>query len=84
MALPFLISAMFDPEKVGGGDIKLTASIGVFLGWNQGLLALIVALSAVIIYYIGIRLWKKEEKFAEMSAPLAPYLCFGVVISYLI
>lgn len=40
LALPFLITAMVDPEKVGGGDIKLTAGIGVFLGWNQGLVAL--------------------------------------------
>lgn len=83
LALPFLISAMIDPEKVGGGDIKLTAGIGVFLGWNQGLFALISALTAVIICYIGIMLWKQEEKFREMSAPLAPYLCFGVVFSYL-
>lgn len=83
LALPFLITAMVDPEKVGGGDIKLTAGIGVFLGWNQGLMALISALFVVILCFFTSSLWKKEERFSEMSAPLAPFLCFGVVFSYL-
>ncbi|MFI3254539.1 MAG: prepilin peptidase [Eubacteriales bacterium] len=85
LALPFLVSAMVDPEKVGGGDIKLTASIGAFLGWNQGLIALISSLSAVIFLNLSINFLKNRgttSSFTGMSVPLAPYLMLGVITSY--
>ena len=33
VALPFLIAAMFKENSIGGGDIKLTASVGFALGF---------------------------------------------------
>ncbi|MFI3255044.1 MAG: prepilin peptidase [Eubacteriales bacterium] len=83
LALPFLISGMIDPEKVGGGDIKLVASIGVFLGYWQGLTAVVLALLSVLFVTLTCVTFGKRGKLAEMSAPLAPYLTFGVAISYL-
>lgn len=84
LALPFLVSAMVDPEKVGGGDIKLVASIGIFLGYWQGITAVVFALISVLFVTLTCVTFGKQGKFCELSAPLAPYLTFGVVISYLV
>ncbi len=84
LALPFLVSAMIFPGKVGGGDIKLVAAIGVFLGYHTTLFALIVAIITLIVVYYGKIGFKNPEKLKEMSAPLAPFLSFGVAIAYYI
>ncbi len=74
---------MVDPEKVGGGDIKLVASIGAYLGYWQGFSAVVIALMTVLMLSLMQSAIQKQGKFSEMSAPLAPYLTFGVGISYL-
>lgn len=78
MALPFFVCAMQNPDKVGGGDIKLTAAIGVFLGWNQALTAILLALFTTILLAI----LSNKKKLSEISVPFAPYLTFGVLLSY--
>lgn len=84
LALPFLVVPMMSPGKVGGGDIKLVAAIGVFLGYHTTLLALILAISTLILLYFASLGFKNPKKLNDLSAPLAPYLTFGVALTYLI
>lgn len=71
-ALPFLIAAMIEPEKMGGGDIKLTAAVGLYLGFFQTMLGVVFGLSLSLIFYV---LSGRKNK----AMPLAPFLSIGFI-----
>lgn len=67
-ALMLLIpSAIIEKECFGGGDIKLVAALGFYLGLILTLQYLAVAL--LISYFIS-----KLFKSTQLTAPLAPYI----------
>ena len=74
-------SYLFKKEAMGGGDIKLAAMVGAFLGWQLTLLALFLgfffgAISGVII------LIKNKEKGEQSDAvPFGPFIALGTVIA---
>lgn len=83
----------FKKDALGGGDIKLTGAVGLLLGWERLLLAIIIAsLSACVILLIASRRassaqgeetsthTEEESGENEVSAkeyPFAPFLCTG-------
>lgn len=68
-------------EGMGGGDVKLLAMIGAFLGWSSVLLTLFFAsLSGSII---GIGLMVKEGADGKYRLPFAPFLCLGALFHLL-
>ncbi len=75
-ALPFFIAAMLEPNKMGGGDIKFTASVGLYLGFFQTLLGAVLGLALSLIFYV---LSGRKNK----AMPLAPFLSIGFVITIL-
>lgn len=83
-ALPFLIAALVS-DKIGGGDIKLTAATGIVLGIEGGIAAMIIGLTAMLLFYavyaIVQRLRKRER---QRAFPLAPFLSIGCITVYLI
>lgn len=66
---------IFKKESMGGGDIKLLAMIGAFLGWQTALLTLPVASVAGAVVGIIIKIRTKESLIA-----FGPYLALGAVI----
>ena len=66
---------IFKKESMGGGDIKLLAMIGAFLGWQTALLTLPVASLAGAVVGVIIKLRTKESVIA-----FGPYLALGSVI----
>ena len=83
-ALPFFIAAMISPSGIGGGDIKLTAAVGLVLGFWQTMLGVTIGLAAVVVIHgIRVLLFRKKNKEAEPKAyPLAPFLMFGFMCVY--
>lgn len=78
-ALPFFIAAMLSPSGMGGGDIKLTAAVGLVLGLWKTLMGVTLGLTAVIVIH-GVRILFFRNKYKETESkayPLAPYLAFG-------
>ena len=67
-------------DGLGGGDIKLLAMIGAFLGW-QSLLFVIFA-SSVTGSIIGIGAMVKQGKGGQTKIPFGPFLA-GAAIVYL-
>ena len=68
-------------EGMGGGDIKLLAMIGAFLGWKGALVALILgALGGSIIGILVMLLRGKNLKYA---IPFGPFLSFGAFCALL-
>ncbi|MBN2106253.1 MAG: prepilin peptidase, partial [Deltaproteobacteria bacterium] len=68
-------------EGMGGGDIKLLAMIGAFLGWKGALVALVVGAFAGSIVGVTVMLIKgKDMKYA---IPFGPFLSLGALCSLL-
>src|SRR5690625_1824868 len=76
-ALPFLIAAVWKENSIGGGDIKLTASVGIVLGFWKGIYGLIIGLTLLILFYIMLRITaviRGQQVARNLSMPLAPFL----------
>ena len=67
-------------EGMGGGDIKLLAMIGAFLGW-QSLLYVIFA-SSLTGSLVGILAMVRQRKGGQTRIPFGPFLALGA-LSYL-
>jgi leader peptidase (prepilin peptidase)/N-methyltransferase len=65
-------------EGMGGGDIKLLAMMGAFLGWKSVLF--IVFSSSLIGSVIGITMMLVQKKDSKLAIPFGPYLAFGAVL----
>ena len=70
---------LFKREGMGGGDIKLLAMIGAFLGWKAVLLTIL--LSSLIGSVTGILMMVVKEKDFKYAIPFGPFLSLGAVIS---
>ena len=81
-ALPLLIAALYKPDGIGGGDIKLTAAAGIVMGFLGCTIGLTLGLIASLFFYFWaqvIRRFRKLEpqKAAQASLPMAPFLSLG-------
>lgn len=74
--LGLLGNFLFKKESMGGGDVKLLAMIGAFIGWKMVIMTFFIA--PLFGSVVGIIL--KLKKGAELI-PYAPYLSIGAVIS---
>ena len=79
-AAAFLLApALIYRGGMGGGDIKLAAVIGFFLGWPNGLLA--VFLGCLLAALIGIVLVLTRLKGRKDAIPFGPYLAVGTMLA---
>jgi len=69
----------FKREGMGGGDVKLLAMIGAFLGWKAVILTIL--LSSLIGSIIGIMVMVLKAKDFKYAIPFGPFLSLGAVIS---
>jgi len=65
-------------EGMGGGDIKLLAMIGAFLGWPSIPVALFFA--SLIGSIVGVAFMLKKGVDSKYALPFAPFLCFGALV----
>lgn len=70
---------LFKKEGMGGGDIKLLAMIGAFLGWKSVFITII--LSSFIGSIVGIILISIKGKDFKYAIPFGPFLSIGAAIS---
>lgn len=82
--LPFFIPALFKSGSIGGGDVKLMFACGAVLGIWGGLIQTIIALSLAAIYSLGCLLQKGFDAYKNTAIPLAPFLCVGGIVSFII
>lgn len=73
--------ALVSKGGMGGGDIKLSAVMGLLLGWRYLLLALFLANAAGALAGILLVLFKIKKM--KEALPFGPYLAFGSVIAAL-
>ncbi|MFA5585827.1 MAG: prepilin peptidase [Saccharofermentanales bacterium] len=65
-------------EGMGGGDIKLLAMIGAFLGWKAVLP--VIFLSSLIGSLIGVPVMLVKKADGQLAIPFGPFLALGAVI----
>ena len=70
---------LFGKEGMGGGDIKLLAMIGAFLGWKPVLLTMLIG--AILGAIVGVALIALKVLRRDQYLPFGPFLAFGAIIS---
>ncbi len=65
-------------EGMGGGDIKLLAMMGAFLGWRS--VPFIVFASSLIGSVIGVTLMVVQKKDSKLAIPFGPFLAAAAVL----
>jgi leader peptidase (prepilin peptidase)/N-methyltransferase len=65
-------------EGMGGGDIKLLAMIGAFLGWSSTLFTIMA--SSLIGSIVGVSLMFAKGVDGKYAIPFGPFLSMGAVI----
>ena len=81
ISVPMLLIALFLKGAFGGGDIKLMAAAGLFLGWKLTLAGAAVGLSLAGIYGICLVIIKKAKFKSKIR--VAPFLVFGLSLATL-
>lgn len=66
-------------EAMGGGDPKLAAMIGMWLGWENVLLTMLIAAAVGTLVGLVAILFKNSDR--QQPIPFGPFLAFGAAIS---
>ena len=74
-------SVIFKKEAMGGGDVKLAAMIGAFLGWKYTIISLFLGFFLGAL--VGIFLILSKIKSKEDMVPFGPFIALGSFITLL-
>ena len=66
-------------EGMGGGDVKLLAMVGAFLGWKAVVVTIIFSSFIGSIVGVTVMLWKGRD--LKYAIPYGPFLSLGAVIA---
>ncbi len=80
-SLPLFLIAVLSKGGMGGGDIKLMAAAGIFLGWKGVLLALLSG--SLVGAIVSIVLMIAGKKGRKDMIPFGPFLCMGILFAAL-
>lgn len=65
-------------EGMGGGDVKLLAMLGGFLGWKA--VPFIIFTGSLVGSIVGIMAMSIQKKGADLKVPFGPFLAFGAIL----
>ncbi len=81
VSAPLFLVTVLIPEAFGGGDIKLMAACGLFLGWRLTLVSFFFAVLMGGVW--GIFLMASGQKGRKDHFAFGPCLCLGMALSVL-
>lgn len=76
VSAPMLLLAVLRPGALGGGDIKLMAVCGLFLGRKATLVSMAIAILSGGIYGIWLLAARKANRKTQFA--FGPFLCIGM------
>lgn len=79
-SVPFLIIALLT-GGMGGGDIKLMAAAGLYLGWAGTVLSVIIGSIAGAVF--ALYLLRKKRAGRKSEIPFGPFLSLGIGLTVL-
>lgn len=65
-------------EGMGGGDVKLLAMMGAFLGWRS--VPFIIFAASLVGSVIGMAVMAIQKKDVKLAIPFGPFLAFGAIL----
>ena len=74
-------SAVFGKESMGGGDIKLAAMLGAFLGWQGVIVFLFVAFFVGAVVGVAVLAARRSE--GDHTIPFGPFIALGAFVAML-
>ncbi len=77
--LAYVGEAVFKKESMGGGDIKLAALLGAFLGWKN--LILIILLASFLGALVGVLKLSLSKSKKDKTIPFGPFLALASVVA---
>lgn len=81
LAVSIAFERLAQRPSMGGGDIKLLAMVGLFLGWERGLWCLFAACLVVLVMQVVSRFREGGKGIASRTFPFAPAILVGVAIA---
>lgn len=78
LLVAYLYQKLTGKDGMGGGDIKLLAMMGAFLGWKA--VPFIIFTSSLVGSLIGVSIMLLQKKDSKFAIPFGPYLAFGAVL----
>ena len=76
VSVPMLVLALIIKGAFGGGDIKLMAAAGLYLGWKYTLVGVVIGLFAAGLY--GIYLLIRKKTGLKSKFRVAAFLAYGL------
>ncbi len=80
-ALYFGAILILKKEGMGFGDVKLVAALGLLLGWQKLLLAILLASVLGSIVLVALNRIKNQERYTEY--PFGPFIVAGTLVALL-
>lgn len=81
LAVSIAFERLAQRPSMGGGDIKLLAVVGLFLGWERGLWCLFAACLVVLVMQAVSRVREGGKGIGFQTFPFAPAILVGVAIA---
>lgn len=75
----FYVIAVVSRGGMGGGDIKMMAMVGAFMGWKAVLM--VTFIGSLLGSIVGIFLMLIKGKDRKTKVPFGPFLAFGSIIT---
>jgi leader peptidase (prepilin peptidase)/N-methyltransferase len=72
-------TAVFGKDSMGGGDIKLAAMLGAFLGWQGVIVFLFVAFFVGAV--VGVAVLAARRSQADHTIPFGPFIALGAFVT---
>jgi leader peptidase (prepilin peptidase) / N-methyltransferase len=77
-AVAWIYERVTGVDGMGGGDIKLLAMIGAFLGWQS--IPFTIFFASLAGSVVGLAVMLATGAGRRLALPFAPFLCFGATI----
>ena len=79
LAIALLGTWIFGKEAMGGGDVKLMAGVGAFVGWKGVITTVMMGSFFGLLYAIVLMIFKGKKK--SDAIPFGPFLSLGALIN---
>lgn len=79
LAIALLGTWLFKKEAMGGGDVKLMAGVGAFIGWQGVITTVIFGSFFGLVYAVFLMIFKGKK--GSDAIPFGPFLSLGALIN---
>ena len=80
LAIALIGTWIFKKEAMGGGDVKLMAGIGAFIGWKGVITTVIMGSFFGLVYALILMIFKGKK--GSDAIPFGPFLSLGALVNF--